>query len=100
MKKLAPVITIDGPSGVGKSVLCKKISQILKWNCLESGLIYRLVAWIIIKNKISFLKKDILVLSRLLDVYLIDKKYSIKHVFDKIDLKNTLNIQKNCKFCI
>ncbi|XBC44142.1 MAG: (d)CMP kinase [Buchnera aphidicola (Schlechtendalia peitan)] len=50
-----PVITIDGPSGSGKSELCKKISQKLQWNILPSGLIYRILALIILRNR-NFIK--------------------------------------------
>lgn len=46
-----PVITIDGPSGVGKSVLTKELAKILGWNILNSGIIYRLLALIAIEKK-------------------------------------------------
>ncbi len=45
-----PIITIDGPSGVGKTTLCKILSQKLKFNCLNSGFIYRLLAYLITMN--------------------------------------------------
>lgn len=41
-----PVITIDGPAGVGKGTLSTAIASALKWHRLESGALYRLVALI------------------------------------------------------
>lgn len=39
-----PVITIDGPSGVGKGTLALKLAEALGWHFLDSGAIYRLLA--------------------------------------------------------
>ena len=36
------IITIDGPSGVGKGTLSKKIALHYGYNILDSGAIYRL----------------------------------------------------------
>lgn len=41
----APVITVDGPSGVGKGTLCLKLAANLGWHLLDSGALYRLVAF-------------------------------------------------------
>ncbi|MDO4642441.1 MAG: (d)CMP kinase [Cardiobacteriaceae bacterium] len=38
------VITVDGPSGVGKGTLCQKIARDLRWAYLDSGALYRLLA--------------------------------------------------------
>ncbi len=38
------VITIDGPSGVGKGTLAKKLAEKLGWELLDSGAIYRALA--------------------------------------------------------
>ena len=39
-----PVLTIDGPSGVGKGTVARVIAQQLGWNLLDSGAIYRAFA--------------------------------------------------------
>ncbi|MBT4181466.1 MAG: cytidylate kinase, partial [Candidatus Thioglobus sp.] len=36
-----PVLTIDGPSGVGKGSVARIIAQQQGWNLLDSGAIYR-----------------------------------------------------------
>src|SRR3990167_1430703 len=40
-----PVITIDGPSGSGKGTVSLLLSKHLHWHYLESGAIYRAIAW-------------------------------------------------------
>lgn len=40
-----PVIAIDGPSGSGKGTIARKIAARLGWNFLDSGALYRLVAY-------------------------------------------------------
>lgn len=39
-----PVITVDGPSGVGKGALCQWLASRLGWPLLDSGALYRLTA--------------------------------------------------------
>ncbi len=40
-----PVITIDGPSGSGKGTIAQKIAQQLDWHLLDSGALYRVLAY-------------------------------------------------------
>jgi len=39
-----PVITVDGPSGVGKGVTTRWLAQKLGWHRLDSGALYRILA--------------------------------------------------------
>lgn len=48
-----PVITIDGPSGTGKGTLCHQLAQTLGWHVLDSGAIYRALAWAVLEQGIS-----------------------------------------------
>ena len=41
---LAPVITIDGPSGTGKGTLARLIKRWMGWHLLDSGALYRVTA--------------------------------------------------------
>ncbi|KFX67876.1 cytidylate kinase [Pseudomonas taeanensis MS-3] len=41
----APVITIDGPSGSGKGTIAGLLAQKLGWSLLDSGALYRLLAF-------------------------------------------------------
>ena len=44
------IITIDGPSGVGKGTLAKNLSDELDWIVLDSGSLYRMVGYFSLKN--------------------------------------------------
>jgi cytidylate kinase len=47
------VIAIDGPSGVGKSTAARSIAARLGYLYLESGALYRAVAWKVIQEKVD-----------------------------------------------
>ena len=40
-----PVLTIDGPSGSGKGTISRSVARALNWRLLDSGALYRLVAF-------------------------------------------------------
>lgn len=42
---MIPVITIDGPSGSGKGTVARRVAEQLGWHLLDSGALYRLVAY-------------------------------------------------------
>lgn len=74
MNNNIPVITIDGPSGSGKSTLCNIIAKKLNWYVLESGLIYRLLAMLILKNNIPIVEKNIISCLNKLNFFSFKKK--------------------------
>ena len=47
------LITIDGPSGVGKGTLAIALAEILQWYYLNSGSLYRIIAYLSEKNNID-----------------------------------------------
>jgi cytidylate kinase len=49
-KKL--IITIDGPSAAGKSTLAKLLAQRLNYHYLDTGSMYRAIAWKVINSKV------------------------------------------------
>ena len=73
-KNTIPIITIDGPSGSGKGTISRKIASILFWNILDSGAIYRAVAFCARENNLQM--SDELNIRRLI------KKTSIKFKLD------------------
>lgn len=49
-----PVITLDGPSGTGKGTLCHKLADYLGWHFLDSGAIYRVLAYAATEQAIDY----------------------------------------------
>ena len=49
----APVIAIDGPSGSGKGTIAARVAERLGWRLLDSGALYRVVAWAALARGIS-----------------------------------------------
>jgi cytidylate kinase len=60
---MIPVLTIDGPSGVGKGTVANIVASTLSWNLLDSGAIYRAFALAASKRNITI--KDTEALLRL-----------------------------------
>ena len=50
---MIPVLTIDGPSGVGKGTVANIVASTLSWNLLDSGAIYRAFALAASKRNIT-----------------------------------------------
>lgn len=87
-----PVITLDGPSGTGKGTLCHLLAEHLNWHLLDSGCLYRVLAYAALKKNILLSDINALVnTAETLDVFFETKpnfKSSIifeqEDVFDKI----------------
>lgn len=53
MNQLPPVLTIDGPSGSGKGTVGQLCALELGWHYLDSGAIYRSLAWVANQQQIA-----------------------------------------------
>lgn len=47
------IITIDGPSGAGKSTIAKKVSEVIGFEYLDTGAMYRSITLFLLENKID-----------------------------------------------
>lgn len=54
MTSAVPVITIDGLSASGKGTVATSVSLKLGWNLLDSGLLYRVVAFLVTKYNLQY----------------------------------------------
>ena len=50
---VAPVIAIDGPSASGKGTIAKRVADELSFHYLESGALYRLIALVSLRDRIT-----------------------------------------------
>jgi len=47
------VLTIDGPSGAGKGTISQHVALELGWHYLDSGAVYRSLAWVAAQNNVK-----------------------------------------------
>ena len=47
------ILAIDGPSGAGKSTVAKAVAKKLGFSCLDTGAMYRSVAWLALERGID-----------------------------------------------
>ena len=46
------IIAIDGPSGAGKSTVAKAVAKKLGFSCLDTGAMYRAIAWRAVRDEV------------------------------------------------
>lgn len=47
------IIAIDGPSGAGKSTVAKAVARNLGFSCLDTGAMYRAIAWRALTDRVA-----------------------------------------------
>lgn len=52
------IITIDGPSGTGKSTVAKKLAEVLGMTYFDTGALYRAISWQVLESQISALDEE------------------------------------------
>lgn len=90
--KLPPVIAIDGPSGSGKGTVAQILAQELGWHFLDSGAIYRILAFAAGQRGIALdAAAELAELARHLPVIFspIDSKISL----DGVDIKDEIRTE-------
>ena len=58
-KNLKPVIAIDGTAGSGKGTLAKKLATFIKFDHLDTGILYRICAFEMLNRKVGLESVDI-----------------------------------------
>ncbi len=53
MEHPVPVLTLDGPGGVGKGTICLRVARETGWHILDSGSLYRLVGLVAARHGID-----------------------------------------------
>ena len=58
MNKPTPIITIDGPSGTGKGTVSERLARALGFHYLDSGAIYRVLAYKAVQQGVELNDED------------------------------------------
>lgn len=95
MTAIAPVITIDGPSGAGKGTLCKAMAEALQWHLLDSGAIYRVLALAALHHHVDVNSEDALVpLAAHLDVRFVSTDGALEVILEGEDVSGEIRTQE------
>lgn len=88
-----PIVAIDGPAGAGKSTIARLLAKCLHFDLLNTGAIYRSLAFVALQKKISLV--DISALTQLANSLSIrfDKKEDGQTgvFFEQLDISKELN---------
>jgi len=57
---ISNLITIDGPSGSGKGTVCHILAKKLQWHLLDSGALYRVLAYAALQRNIALIDEKAL----------------------------------------
>jgi len=91
------ILTIDGPSGVGKGTVARVIAQKLGWHLLDSGAIYRAFALAVEAKGVDIADEDALeAIAQMLDLeFKIEQGSELVSVFlDGKDVSKTLRTEQ------
>lgn len=95
MAELVPVVTVDGPSGVGKGTLCQLLADRLGWHFLDSGAIYRVLALAALHHQCTLEDEEALVpLAAHLDVQFEPVAEGVKVILEGEDVTKAIRTQE------
>ncbi len=92
-----PVITVDGASGTGKGTVTQVLAKRLGWHFLDSGALYRVLAWAAQKHSVALdNEKALQALAEHLDVQFIAQKSSLpKIILEGEDVTEAIRTEQN-----
>ena len=95
MAQMAPVMTIDGPSGAGKGTLCQLLAEKLGWHLLDSGAIYRVLSLAALHHDVEIDSEAALVpLAANLDVQFQVEGALVKVILEGEDVSRTIRTEE------
>ncbi|MCW9088921.1 MAG: (d)CMP kinase [Gammaproteobacteria bacterium] len=96
MTDAIPVITVDGPSGVGKGTISQLLARKLGWHFLDSGALYRLTALAALRHGLALDDEAAVAnIARNLDVEFLTAEGSDVRIFlEKQDVSSDIRTEK------
>ena len=91
-----PVITIDGPSGSGKGTISQALAEHLGWHHLDSGALYRLLAYAALQESLD-LNDEVALLAlvgRLSESYTLPTRENPVIRLDGVDVSDALRTER------
>lgn len=92
-----PVITVDGPSGVGKGTISQQLARELGWHMLDSGALYRAVGWAAAQqNLLAADESELASLAEQLDIVFVPRENGLPDVeIDGISAGDALRTEES-----
>jgi cytidylate kinase len=89
------LITIDGPSGSGKGTVCHILAKKLQWHLLDSGALYRILAYAALQQNIQLTdKKSLVELALTLDVSFVSNGSGVDTLLNKENVGDKLRTEE------
>ncbi len=86
----SPVVTLDGPSGVGKGAISLMLASELGWHILDSGSLYRLVALVAELDSVLTDTAALVDIAESLDVEYLAEAGSLKIILNNEDVTDVI----------
>ena len=89
------IITVDGPSGVGKGTLCQALTQHFGFQLLDSGAIYRVFGLAAAKQNIDFSDEQALsAFAKTIEITFSSDENGVKTFLNQEDVSNAIRTQQ------
>ena len=84
------VIAIDGPAGAGKSTIAQLVAAKLGYIYIDTGAMYRAVAWKVLQTKLPVTEENIISTAINIEVKLVSGKEKIEVLVDDENVTNNI----------